>query len=180
MLIHAVVEGYLESLFLPIVFRQIERQDLQLNIRNAGGGEKFWSIAKRFNKAATYMTFIGLADLEQVQCASSLLDYKLPDKSPQFYIRLSVRMLESWLLADRQSMAHFLQIPLHLLPDSPDDISHPKKLLVSLARKSKSRSIRDALVPDDSGGMVGPDYVATMSQFIEGHWRAFYSPIPGD
>lgn len=172
MIIHTLVEGYMESLFLPVIFSQIGRSDLQLNIRNAGGGDKFWSIAKRFNKAGAYTSAIGLTDLEQARCAPSLLADRLPDKSPGFHLRLAVRMLESWLLADRQAMAQFLKVPIRLLPTDPDSEQHAKRLLVNIARKSKSRAIRDAVVPDDSGGVVGTDYVATMGKFVEQHWRA--------
>lgn len=172
MIIHALVEGYMESLLLPVIFSQIGRADLQLNIRNAGGGDKFWSTAKGFNKAGTYAPYIGLTDLEQAPCASSLLSDRLPDKSSGFHLRLAVHMLESWLLADRHSMAQFLKVPVSLLPTDPDSEKHAKKLLVDIARKSKSRAIRDAVIPADSGGVVGADYVATMGRFIEHHWRA--------
>ena len=78
MVVPAVVEGYMESVFLPVMLNQIGRSDLQLSIRNAGGGAKFWPIAVRYNEAGKYLTVIGLADLEQAQCASSLLASKLP------------------------------------------------------------------------------------------------------
>lgn len=172
MAIPAVVEGYMESVFLPVVLDQIGRPDLQPIIRNAGGGSKFWPIAARYNNAGKNIAVIGLADLEQAQCASTLLSSKLPYKSPGFHLRLAVRMLESWLLADRQAMALFLKVPISILPVDPDREVHAKRLLVDIARKSTSRAIRDALVPDDSGGVVGPDYVATTSKFIEQHWRA--------
>lgn len=172
MIIHAVVEGYMESVFLPVVLDQIGRADLQPNIRNAGGGEKFWPIAVRYNEAGKNTSVMGLADLEQAKCAPLLLGSKLPHKSTGFHLRLAVRMLESWLLADRQSMARFLKVPISALPADPDSEVHAKRVLVDIARKSTSKSIRDALVPDDSGGVVGSDYVATMSKFIEQHWRA--------
>ena len=138
MIIHTLVEGYMESLFLPVIFSQIGRSDLQLNIRNAGGGDKFWSIAKRFNKAGAYTSAIGLTDLEQARCAPSLLADRLPDKSPGFHLRLAVRMLESWLLADRQAMAQFLKVPIRLLPTDPDSEQHAKRLLVNVAARVKA------------------------------------------
>ena len=171
MVIPAVVEGYMESVFLPVVLNQIGRVDLQPNIRNAGGGTKFWPVAARYNEAGKHTAVIGLADLEQAECAPSLLASKLPYQSPGFHLRLAVRMLESWLLADRQSMASFLKVPVSAMPTNPDSEMHAKRLLVDIARRSTSKSIRDALIPDDSGGVVGPDYVATMSEFIGQHWR---------
>lgn len=172
MVIPAVVEGYMESVFLPVVLNQIGRADLQLIIRDAGGGTKFWPIAARYNQAGKHMTVIGLADLEQAECASSLLASKLPYKSAGFHLRLAVRMLESWLLADRQSLARFLRVPIGTIPIEPDTEVHAKRVLVDISRRSTNRTIREALVPDDSGGVVGPNYVATMTEFIGQHWQA--------
>ena len=171
MAIPAVVEGYMESVFLPIVLDQIGRSDLQPIIRNAGGGSKFWFDAARYNEAGKHTAVIGLADLEQAQCASSLLASKLPHKSAGFHLRLAVRMLESWLLADRHAMARFLKVPISALPVNPDGEAHAKRALVNIARSSTSKAIREALVPSDSGGIVGSDYAATMCKFIEQHWR---------
>lgn len=171
MAIPAIVEGYMESVFLPVVLAQLGRADLQPNIRNAGGGTKFWLAAARYNEAGKHNAVMGLADLEQAQCAPSLLASKLPHKSAGFHLRISVRMLESWLLADRQAMAGFLKVPISALPINPDSKAHPKRTLVDIARKSTSKNIRNALIPDDSGGVVGSDYAATMSKFIEQHWR---------
>ena len=169
--IPAVVEGYMESVFLPVVLDQIGRADLEPIIRIAGGGSKFWLDAARYNEAGKHTTVMGLADLEREQCASALLASKFRHKSSGFHLRIAVRMLESWLLADRQAMARFLKVPISTLPMNPDGEAHAKRVLVDIARRSTSKNIRDALVPDDSGGVVGPDYAATMSKFIEQHWR---------
>lgn len=171
MVVNAVVEGYMDAVLLPVLLEQIGRADLKLNINTAGGGNNFWKTAFRYNKASAHGLYMGLADQEQAPCAGKLLAEKLPNKSDNFHLRLAVRMMESWLLADRQSMARFLKVPISALPTDPDDELHAKRLLVSIARKSTSRTIRDALIPDDSGGIVGSDYAATMSEFIEQHWR---------
>lgn len=167
----ALVEGYVESVFLPVLLEQIGRGDIQPTIRNAGGGSKFWPLAKRYNEAARHSVVIGLADLEQAACAPTLLASELPRKSENFHLRLAVRMLEAWLIADRARLAAFLRVPLGAIPQHPDALQHPKRELVNIARRSVKRSIRDALVPDDSGGVVGPDYTATISEFITTGWH---------
>lgn len=171
MSIPAVVEGYLEAVFLPVVLAQFGRADLQPTIRTAGGGAKFWPIAVRYNKAGEHTAVIGLADLEQADCAPALLASELPRKSAGFHLRIAVRMLESWLIADRQSLAAFLKVPIAAIPADPDSEAHPKRKLAELSRKSTSKAIRDAMMPDDSGGIVGADYVATMSEFMKNHWQ---------
>lgn len=163
----------MEAVFVPVLLAQLGRTDLRPVVRNAGGGAKFWPLARRFNAAGQHQVVLGLADLEQAACAPVLLAQQLPGgKSPGFHVRLAVRMLESWLLADRQALAGFLRVPVAAVPTQPDAQAHPKRTLIELARQSKSRTIRAALLPGDSGALVGPDYVATMCTFIEQHWQA--------
>lgn len=170
--IPALVEGHLETVFLPVVLRQIGRGDLQPTIRDARGGSGFWKAAVRYNQAGRHGVVIGLADLEKAECASSLFVAHLRRKNPGFHLRIAVRMLESWLMADRAAMADFLRIPISSIPIEPDSEGHPKRKLVDLVRKSTSKTIRDAMLPQDSGGTVGPEYVPTMTEFISGRWRA--------
>lgn len=169
--IPALVEGHLESVFLPVVLGQIGRNDLQPTIRDARGGLGFWKAAVRYNQAGRHAIVIGLADLEQALCAPSLIAVNLPRKSGGFHLRIAVRMLESWLMADRAAMAAFLKIPVRSIPKEPDSEGHPKRKLIDLVKRSTSKTIRDAMLPQDSGGAVGPEYVPTMTAFISGHWR---------
>lgn len=171
MVIPALVEGYLELVFLPALFLQIGRPDLVLNIRNAGGGSKFWHDARRYNVAGKHQRTVGLADLEQYECAPSLIDKELPNKNQGFHLRIAVRMLESWLIADRRSIAAFLHVHISAVPVDPDAELHPKRKLVEIAARSARRSIREAMMPGTSGAAVGPDYVATMSEFVREHWQ---------
>lgn len=169
---HALVEGHMESVFLPVVLAQIGRADLRPTIRDAGGGPRFWQQAHRYNEAGEHATVLGLADVEQAQCAPALLAAKLPRKSAGFHLRLAVRMLESWLLADRACLAGFLRVRVASVPADPDAVQHPKRALVDLARRSTSRTVREALTPQDSGAVVGPEYVPVMSEFITTLWQA--------
>ena len=71
MAIPAVVEGYMESVFLPMVLDQIGRNDLQPIIRNAGGGSKFWLIAARYNEAGKNTSVISSVPTSSHQNAVS-------------------------------------------------------------------------------------------------------------
>lgn len=81
-------------------------------------------------------------------------------------------MMESWLLADRDSVAAFLGVRIAAIPREPDRETHPKQTLVNLARTSRKRSIRQALVPDGSGALVGPEYTPVIGGFIDDRWDA--------
>ena len=65
--------------------------------------------------------------------------------NPRFLFRVAVMEVESWVMADRAGFAAFLSIPLHRIPSPTDDILNPKEFLVSLARKSQKKRVREAL-----------------------------------
>ncbi|MDE0041965.1 MAG: hypothetical protein OXT74_08015 [Candidatus Poribacteria bacterium] len=93
--------------------------------------------------------------------------------NPGFFLRVAVMEIESWVMADRGSLAAFLSIPVARIPVTPDDISDPKECLVSLASESKKKSIRDQLVPPRSAATarVGPEYNSRLSQFVRDDWN---------
>lgn len=170
--IPALVEGQLEAVVLPAIFRQLDLSQLDLQIRVAGGGTRFWIDAQRYNNAARVQPIVALADLEQADCAGAVLSREFPTGRQQdFALRLARRMLESWLLADRDAMASFLGVSVRLIPRDPDEESHPKRRLVEIARRSTKRSIRDALIPTDTGSPVGAEYLPTMSAYVRDNWR---------
>lgn len=89
-----------------------------------------------------------------------------------FLCRFAVAALESWLMADRKGMADFLKISAAKIPSAPDAWPDPKQHLVNLARKSRKTSVRYGIVPEKShGGVVAPDYLATMRGFVRDCWN---------
>jgi len=79
--------------------------------------------------------------------------------------------VESWLLADRSGAAGFLRVLPHRIPEDTDSIPKPKEFLIGLARKSRSRTIRDGLTPrPGSTSRVGPDYNGLLGEFASGNW----------
>jgi len=168
-----VVEGALE---VPASLRLLQDAGLStkgLMPRNKGGRGRFWKDAPRYNQAAANIGgVLGLADLESFPCPSGLIQrYLKRPLHPNFTLRIAERMLESWLLAD-VGLARYIGVPSSLLPSNPDAEENPKRTLVSLARRSKWRSVRDDLVPEaGSLGIVGKGYLPRMSEFIERHWR---------
>ena len=168
-----VVEGALE---VPASLRLL--QDVGISTEgllplNKGGRGRFWKDAPRYNQAAASIGFVlGLADLESFPCPSGLIQRHLKlSLHANFVLRIAERMLESWLLADT-GLARFLGVSSALLPRNPDAEVNPKQTLVNLARRSKSRSVRNDLVPEEGSlGIVGKGYTPRMSEFIEQHWR---------
>lgn len=85
--------------------------------------------------------------------------------------RFATMEVESWILADRARAARFLQVPEHRIPLDTDRLPQPKEFLVSLARKSRSSSVRRDLVPRPrSTSRVGPDYNGRLRDFVIAQW----------
>ncbi len=54
----------------------------------------------------------------------------------------------------------------------PESLQDPKAALVNLARRSRSRDIREGLVPGDKGGRdVGPTYTSQLVEYVDSLWR---------
>ena len=90
---------------------------------------------------------------------------------PGFFFRVAVMEVESWVLADRGAVARFLSVPANQIPQRTDEVADPKRRIVSLAQKSRSRTIREALVPaPESTAPVGNEYNARLIEFVRESW----------
>ena len=91
--------------------------------------------------------------------------------NPGFFLRVAVMEVESWVLADREAVAQFLSVPVSRIPRQTDEIAAPKERIVSLARRSRSRTIREALVPaPGSTAPVGNEYNPRLIEFVRESW----------
>ena len=74
-------------------------------------------------------------------------------------------------MADRNGTANLLSIPVERIPRNTDEIPNPKEFLVSLARRSQKRTVREALIPAQGTILpVGNEYNAFLSEFVREHW----------
>ena len=149
----------------------IKRYALGNRYRRGGNGYLRRTIAG-WNRAATRTPFIVLTDLDSGECAPQLLSGWLPfPKHPNLLFRVAVREVESWLLADPVNLARFLGVPKSLMPAMPDMIDNPKGALVNIARKSRSRDIRERIAPRvGSTAQQGPDYNGCLGYFVRSRW----------
>ncbi|MCL4234085.1 MAG: hypothetical protein KJ042_06165 [Deltaproteobacteria bacterium] len=172
-----VTEGPLDAVAARKVLELVHALPEEWRPVISGSNERFWMDAKRRNDAArrSGVRIAGFADLEKVDaCAPEIIAEKLPEGlAATFRLRLAVRMLENWLLADHDAMAKFLGISKAVVEKEVRLLStHPKTAIVNLARRSKRREIRDALIPEKgSKGLVGPGYTLEMTRFIEEFWN---------
>ena len=86
-------------------------------------------------------------------------------------MRVPIRAIESWLLADLEGVTREFWVPRHRVPDDPDSLDNPKQALVNLCRRSRRADIRTAMVPrTGSGRQVGPEYSDRVSIFALRAW----------
>jgi hypothetical protein len=113
-----------------------------------------------------------LVDLDQdAQCAPPLRVEWLADPAPYLCFRIAVRKVEAWLLADPRNIASFLRVPLRKVPVDPESLTDPKETMVNLARQSRSREIREDMVPrPESGRSIGPAYSSRLIEFATRFW----------
>ena len=125
-----------------------------------------------FNAGARHSPWFVLCDLDQKECAPGLRSSFLGDiQADGMQFRVAVREVEAWLLADRETFADFLGVSATRIPQKPEQLDDPKRVVVDLARKSSKREIRRGLVPSEKGGrIVGPTYTVDMRHYVQKRW----------
>ena len=138
-----------------------------------GGYGYLKSRINAFNQAAKAIPFFVLTDQDK-GCPPEKIEEWLQHKANSNLIfRIAVMEVESWVMAHRKAFAKFISVPVTRIPNNTDEIDNPKQYLLSLVRKSRSRRLRDDIVPrPGSTAKIGPDYNARLSEFIRYKWDA--------
>ncbi len=111
-----------------------------------------------------------IADTDR-QCAVTLRDRWLPEwAEPRLLLRLAVSEAESWVLADREGAAEALGVPLVRLPQKPDDEPDPKRLVLTLAARSKKTPIKAEVVSAFDRSKRGTGYNLHLAAFVRSGW----------
>lgn len=124
-----------------------------------------------WNSGAKWVPFLVLTDLDDIICPRYLIESWLGNKlHPNLMLRIAVREVESWLLADGKNLSSYLSVGARLMPDDPDSLPDPKRVLINLAARSRSSGIRSLLVPKQgSTATQGRDH-NSLSIFVNGTW----------
>jgi hypothetical protein len=138
-------------------------------------GNGFGSLRRKLpnfrNASRQYPVWL-LTDLDRWPCPVALINEwtggaALP---ANFSLRVAVREIESWLLADRSELAEFLGVSNAKIARNPDSINDPKRYLVNLARAGR-RAIREDIVPrKGSAASQGFGYNVRLCEFVEQAW----------
>ena len=126
------------------------------------------------NRSGTHLNWLILRDLDHdAPCASRLIRRLLKEgaRSPRIAVRVAVRAMESWMLADSEGFAREFAVPRREVPRDPDNLVDPKQSLVNCCRRSRKSEIRATMVPQvSSGRQVGTEYTQRISTFATRLW----------
>ncbi|MEG4517500.1 MULTISPECIES: hypothetical protein [unclassified Microcoleus] len=171
--INLVFEDALSEAVLKQMLKQSQRPFSVGQCLNQRGYGKIKKIISGLNYAAKGMPYLVLTDLDNAECPLVIIsEWFTQPKHPNLLFRIAVKEVEAWLLAHREGFAQFLGISVDLIPGDADRIADPKQLLINLAKKSKKRNLRDAIVPNrNSTAKIGKDYNGQLIQFVNQSWQ---------
>lgn len=170
--IQLVVEDELSGIVLR---KLVEKSGKELSVYRVLPMRGFGNIKsgiQRFMNASKVIPHIVLTDLDQRDCAPSLMkDWGVDKDTQNLLFRVAVREVEAWLLADREGVAMYLNLPLAKMPLYPEQEKDPKQTFLNLVRKCKKRRLVEELVPAaGSSASIGPLYNARMGDFVRDCW----------
>lgn len=159
-----------------VLRRLLDHADRGYAIGTAYGRKGFGYLRRTipgWNRAAQFVPFIVLMDLDRHPCATELIGKWLTEaRHPNLLLRVAVREVEAWLLADRSNIAQHLRVSEKWIPADPDTLPDPKAALVDAARSSRSETVRNRIVPKrGSTAKQGRDYNACLSEFVRADWK---------
>jgi hypothetical protein len=169
--VNFATEDELSEQALFRILERVNRYAFGMAYRRGGFGYLRRTISG-WNSAAKSIPFIVLTDLDTYPCPLELLNEWLPfGKHPNLLFRIAVREVEAWLLADPDNLSQFLNVKRALIPPQPDSIVDAKAALVGVAGRSRSKAIRESIVPKrGSTAKQGPDYNGRLGLFVRQHW----------
>jgi len=160
------------------VLRRILRHALPdasiAGVNVSGGFGQIKARMGRYLNACNVFPHLVLTDLDTYRCPIALMsEWGLPDQLPESLIfRVAIREVEAWLMADRERIAEFLQVPVTKIPADVESEVDPKRCLINLARRSRSKRFAVEFCPaDGSKASQGVLYNDHLIRFTTELWR---------
>lgn len=162
-------EGDLDAVAARRLLLQAGHAAGQVVVKN--GKTQLDPLLVRLSRAAHHLPWLVLrdADHDGGGCPARLRAELLPHGQPDgLCLRLPVRSLEAWLLADADAFAAHFRVRPGSVPGSPDDQDDAKRALVRACRRSTSRAVVAAMCgPDDK---PGPEYTPRLRAYVDQAW----------
>ena len=126
------------------------------------------------NRSGEHLNWLILRDLDRdASCPAELVPRLLGGRpmARRVALRIPVRAVESWLLADWEGFAREFGVALSRLPEDSDSVNDPKRRLIDVCRRSRRADVRRGMTPrEGSGRKVGPEYVTRIVAFARFAW----------
>jgi 5S rRNA maturation endonuclease (ribonuclease M5) len=165
-----VVEGQTDEALVQRILARYP--NLQANYQGKGGIAHIEQRIEKYNQLARIFPVLCLVDLDRYECAPVRIQALISQhQHAHLYIRVAVKQIEAWLLADQENLAKFIGVPINRIPQRPDEIDNPKLVVVDIARHSHKKDIQRDMIPvQGSSGRVGGAYTTQLIRFITNHW----------
>jgi hypothetical protein len=166
------VEDSLSEAVVKRLLREYGNQAISCRVMGNQGVGWLKARTQQFLNASKSIPHIVLIDLDTGNCAPGLLqEWFGRKKSPYLLVRVAVREVEAWLLADRSGFARFAGTTAKKLPLDADSIADPKQYLINVFRSGKKQRIASEIVPEiGSTAKVGFGYNRHLCRFVEEEW----------
>jgi hypothetical protein len=140
--------------------------------KSYGGSGKthLLSRLRGYAAAAEHSPWLVLVDLDRPNpkddCVVAFRNKHLRQVPCRLCLRVAVREVEAWLLADSDRFASYFAVSRNRVPKQPESLDDPKAALIEAARRSSRREVREDLVPADRGTqLVGPGYTSRIVSY---------------
>lgn len=169
-----VVEGHVDRVVCEKLLRS---RDVAVDPRRiiiTNGKSKLDARLAHYNKAARHGGWLVLrdADRDAGDCPAALRRSLLTvPQSPPLCLRLAVRTVEAWLLADAEAFSSHFAVVRSRIPVDPEGELRPKEALVNACRASQRRDVRVGMTPPAGKTGVGPEYTTFLSDYCRRSWR---------
>ncbi|MCU6500655.1 DUF4276 family protein [Rugamonas sp. A1-17] len=181
MYLDLLVEGYVDE---AVAKRLLQECGHEVGVTF---GKKGWNYIEQkinaFDRSCGAQGLFTLVDCMDTgkACAVEVVNDWLPQPGIAHVFRVVVREIESWILADRTGIASFLSVPLSKVPLAPDSLADPKQALIGLARTSRSKRVREDLVPRPGYAAVeGALYATEIVRFVNEQWNPVEAKLQSD
>ncbi len=158
-----------EAIALRLIAEVQTPHDVKHKLRKGGFGY-LRSKMDSWRQMAQHQIVVVLTDLDRANCLVEFRDQWLGVGAPQnLLLRIAVREVESWVLADHLAMRALIGTK-GVLPVAPDELLDPKQSLLRLA-KGAPRQVRDDLLKSIDGNLAqGLGYNARLTEWINSEW----------
>ena len=159
-----------EAIALRLISEVADLNCVTLKLRKNGSGY-LRSKMDSWCQMAHHQIVVLLTDLDRVDCVVQLRNNWLGNRSlpKNLLLRVAVREVESWVLADGEALSSLLG-KIVIAPRDPDALPDPKQALLNLARTAP-RSVREDLVKVVDGKVSQAlGYNARVADWIQTAW----------